>query len=147
MACIDSRMLSTTVASPCPTRDVSVCAVRRLSLTLCAHAQRGFTVVGCGCLSVCLSVSVCVCVSVTQHLTSPMFVRLTNDTTYLTPNDGQNFVRFSLKMLRCKARARKSQYANTQRTGSDRSACSAYLGGTRRCNAGCVSPLVCYLVV
>ena len=36
------------------------------------------TVVG----SVCL----CVCVSVTQHLTSPMFVRLT---TYLTGNEGQ----------------------------------------------------------
>ena len=35
--------------------------------------------------------SVCVCVSVTQHLTSPMFVRLTNDTTYLTGNEGQNF--------------------------------------------------------
>ena len=31
------------------------------------------------------------CVSVTQHLTSAMFVRLTNDTTYLTGNEGQNF--------------------------------------------------------
>ena len=39
------------------------------------------TVVGSVCLSVCLSV--------TQHLTSPMFVRLTNDTTYLTGNEGQ----------------------------------------------------------
>ena len=46
-----------------------------------------------------------VCLSVTQHLTSPMFVRLTNDTTYLTGNEGQIFVRFSLKMLRCKAMA------------------------------------------
>ena len=45
------------------------------------------TVVGSVCLSVCLSV----CVSVTQHLTSPMFVRLTNDTTYLTGNEGQKF--------------------------------------------------------
>ena len=27
------------------------------------------------------------------------------------------FQRFSLKLLRCKARARKNQYANTQRTG------------------------------
>ncbi|CAI7992974.1 hypothetical protein GBAR_LOCUS1165, partial [Geodia barretti] len=45
----------------------------------------------------------------------------------------RNFERFSLKTLRCKARARKSQYANTQRTG--------------RCNAGRVSPLACYLVV
>ena len=33
--------------------------------------------------------SVCLCV--TQHLTSPMFVRLTNDTTYLTGNEGQKF--------------------------------------------------------
>ena len=39
---------------------------------LCACAAR-VTVVG----------SVCLCV-VTQHLTSPMFFRLTNDTTYLT---------------------------------------------------------------
>ena len=30
-----------------------------------------------------------VCLSVTQHLTSPVFVRLTNDTTYLTGNEGQ----------------------------------------------------------
>ena len=37
-----------------------------------AHAQRG-----------------AVCLSVTQHLTSSMFVRLTNGTTYLTGNEGQ----------------------------------------------------------
>ena len=37
----------------------------------------------CVCLSVCLSV--------TLHLTSRMFVRLTNDTTYLTGNEGQKF--------------------------------------------------------
>ena len=43
------------------------------------------TVVGSVCLCVCVSV----CLSVTQHLTSPMFVRLTNDTTYLTGNEGQ----------------------------------------------------------
>ena len=46
------------------------------------------------CLAVCLcvrvSVCLCVCLSVTQHLTSPMFFRLTNDTTYLTANEGQN---------------------------------------------------------
>ena len=35
--------------------------------------------------------SVCVCVSVTPHLTSRVFVRLTNDTTYPTGNEGQNF--------------------------------------------------------
>ena len=37
-------------------------------------------------------VGLCVCVSVvTLHLTSRMFVRLTNDTTYLTGNEGQKF--------------------------------------------------------
>ena len=35
----------------------------------------------------CLSV----CVSVTLNLTCRMFVRLTNDTTYLTGNEGQKF--------------------------------------------------------
>ena len=37
--------------------------------------------------------SVCVCLSVTQqlHLTYPMFIRPTNDTTYLTGNEGQKF--------------------------------------------------------
>ena len=48
-------------------------------VTLGAHAQRGYS------SWVCVSV----CVSVTQHLTSPMFVRLTNDTTYLMGNEGQ----------------------------------------------------------
>ena len=33
----------------------------------------------------------CGSVSVTEHLTFPMFVCLTNDTTYLTGNEGQNF--------------------------------------------------------
>ena len=59
-----------------------------LLLTLGAHAQRGLQYLG---LSVCLSVCLSFCVSVTQHLTSPMFFRLTNDTTYLTGNEGQNF--------------------------------------------------------
>ena len=35
--------------------------------------------------------SVCVCLSVTLHLTSRMFVRLTKDTAYLTGNEGQKF--------------------------------------------------------
>ena len=48
------------------------------------------TVVGPVCLSVCLC-GPSVCVSVTQHLASPMFVRLKNDTTYLTGNEGQKF--------------------------------------------------------
>ena len=38
---------------------------------------------------VCVCVCVCVCVSVTLNLTCRMFVRLTNDTTYLTGNEGQ----------------------------------------------------------
>ena len=32
----------------------------------------------------------CVCVSVTQHLTYQMFICPTNDTTYVTGNEGQN---------------------------------------------------------
>ena len=60
-------------------------STQRLLLTLGAHAQRG--------LRVC--VSVCLCV--TQNLT--------NDMTYLTGNEGQNIVPFSLKMFRCRARA------------------------------------------
>ena len=44
------------------------------------------TVVG-----LCVCVCVCVCLSVTLHLTTRMFVRLTNDTTYLTGNEGRNF--------------------------------------------------------
>ena len=59
------------------------------------------TVVGSVCVSVCLSV----CMSVTQHLTSRTFIRPTNDMTYLTGDEGQNFVGFSLKMLRCRVRA------------------------------------------
>ena len=35
--------------------------------------------------------SVCVCLSVTLHLTSRVFVRLTKDMTYLTGNEGQKF--------------------------------------------------------
>ena len=57
-------------------------ALESVLLTLGAHAQRGLTVVGSVCLSVCLSV----CVSVFQNLTN----RPTNDTTYLTGNEGQN---------------------------------------------------------
>ena len=38
-----------------------------------------------------------VCLSVSEHLT--------NDTTYLTGNEGQKVLGFSLKMLRCRASA------------------------------------------
>ena len=48
------------------------------------------------------------------HLTSPMFVGLTNDTTYLTANEGQIVLRFSLKMLRCKARALPLLYGSSR---------------------------------
>ena len=44
-------------------------------ITLGAHAQRGY--------------SSWVCVSVCVSVTPPMFVRLTNDTTYLVGNEGQ----------------------------------------------------------
>ena len=36
-------------------------------------------------------VCVCVCLSVTQHLASRMFIRPTNDTTYVTGDEGQKF--------------------------------------------------------
>ena len=36
-------------------------------------------------------VGLCVCLSVTLNLTFRMFVRLTNDTTYLTGNEGRKF--------------------------------------------------------
>ena len=124
--CIDSRMLSTTVASPCQT----LCELLAGDHELISPAHQ-------------LAVPR---MPVRLLLTSRVFVRLTKDTTYLTGNEGQKYVRFSLKLLRCKARARKSQYAHGL-PRSDRSACSAYLGGTRRCNAGRVSPLACYLVV
>ena len=37
----------------------------------------------------CSWVGLSVCLSVTLHLTSRVFVRLTKDTTYLTGNEGQ----------------------------------------------------------
>ena len=56
-----------------------------------------------------------VCVSVTLHLTSRMFVRLTKHT-YLTGNEGKTF-RTVFSEKAALPRAQKSQYANTQRTG------------------------------
>ena len=56
-----------------------VVSVRTGSLTLGAHAPEGY------------GSWVCVCVSVTLHLTSRMSVRLINDTTYLTGNEGQKY--------------------------------------------------------
>ena len=41
------------------------------------------------CSWVCVRVCVCVCLSVTLHLTSRMYVRLKNDTIYLTGTEGQ----------------------------------------------------------
>ena len=46
----------------------------------------------------------CVCVSVTQHLTFYVFIRATNDTSQRRIKV-ENFKRFSLKMVRCEARA------------------------------------------
>ena len=48
-------------------------------VTFGAHAQRGYC-------------SWVVCLSVTQHLTSRVFVCLTKDMTYLTGNEGQKVV-------------------------------------------------------
>ena len=39
-----------------------------------------------------------------NHRGKNLTYRPTNDTTYLTGNEGHKFVRFSLKMLRCRAR-------------------------------------------
>ena len=49
--------------------------------------------------------ALCVCVSVTQHLTFHEIIRATNDTTFSAADEGRNFKRFSLKMLRYEARA------------------------------------------
>ena len=57
---------------------------------------------------------VCVCVSVTPHLTSRVFVRLTKDTTYLTGNEGQTFGTVFSKTFRCKARALPRLQASAQ---------------------------------
>ena len=56
------------------------------------------TVVG----SVCVCVCVCVCLSVKQHLTYEASVRPENAVTYSAGNEGQKFVGFSLKPLRCR---------------------------------------------
>ena len=53
-------------------------------------------------LGLCVCVSVCV--SVTQHLTIHVFVPQTI-LTFLASDEGRNFKRFSLKMLRSEARA------------------------------------------
>ena len=63
MACIDSRVLSTTVASLCQ--------------TLCELLHRWFALFHWVCLSV--------------NLTSRVFVRLTNNTTYLMGDECQKF--------------------------------------------------------
>ena len=49
-----------------------------------------------------LGLCVCVCVSVKQHLTYGASVRPENAVTYSAGNEGQNFVGFSLKPLRCR---------------------------------------------
>ena len=62
-------------------------------ITLGAHAQRGYGswVV---CQFVCLS---------GLYLAGRAFIRSTNDATYLAGNEVENFVRFCLKRLRCRA--------------------------------------------
>ena len=61
-----------------PNRTFLTHSYHKQYLTLGAHAQRG------------LHYSRSVLLSVTLHLTSLVFFRLTNDTTYLTGNEGQN---------------------------------------------------------
>ena len=59
------------------------------------------------------------CVSVTLNLTCRMFVRLTNDTTYLTGNEGQKFrAVFSVAKLerfhRCTANASSRHFITAE---------------------------------
>ena len=65
---------------------------------------------------VCPSVRPCVCllfyISPLECLFVPETIPFTQRATKV-----RKYVGFSLKMLRCRARSRKSQYANTQRTG------------------------------
>ena len=96
-------MLETIATLHLPTKS-PLTSTMTFFITLGAHAQRGYG--SWVCVSVCYSTS-----------TSRVFVLLLKDMTYLTGNEGRYIVRFSLKMLRCKARARKGQYANTQWTG------------------------------
>ena len=51
---------------------------------------------------VSLCVCVCVCLSVKSHLTYGASVRPENAVTYSAGNEGQKFVGFSLKLLRCR---------------------------------------------
>ena len=53
--------------------------------------------------AVCVCVSVCL--SVKSHLTSGASVRRENAATYSAGNEGEKFVAFSLKLLRCRDRA------------------------------------------
>ena len=52
------------------------------------------------------------CLSVNQHLTSRAFVRLENDTTYSAGSEGQNFMGFCLKPLRCRDPALPTLYGH-----------------------------------
>ena len=87
-------------------------------ITLGAHAQRGYGSWLCLC--------VCVCLSVTLHLTSRVFVRLTKDTTYVTGNEGQDF-RF---LWKCSVAKLERFQPNT---------------GSRRCGKGACGYMLIYL--
>ena len=88
-----------------------------------ACAARVYTVV-------VLCVCVCVCLSVTRHLTSPVFFRLTNDTTYLTGNEGQKiYAVFSDNAPLQSEKCYMQIHNGLQR--SDRSACSVYFDSAR----------------
>ena len=88
----------------------SIITINRWALVVnprCACEVR-VTVVGFVCLGVCLLlvISLLECSFVSQRIAP-------NQRTMKV----RNYVRLSQKLLHCKARARKSQYANTQRTG------------------------------
>ena len=56
-----------------------------------------------------------VCVSVTQHLTSRIFIRATNDTTYLTGNEGQKICVVFSENVRCKVMTTFAYFGRVRR--------------------------------
>ena len=68
------------------------CFNRHWGLLLCAlPGQTWFSINHRRACAARVTVVGSVCLSVTLHLTSRVFVRLTKDTTYLTGNEGQKF--------------------------------------------------------
>ena len=94
-------------------------------------------------------VVVCVCLSVTQHLTSRA---MNHSTRYSALGIGRKVHRIFSETTAFESYGVKTKWASQcvfigLAYLSTRCTCSAYLGGTRGCNAGRVPTLACYLVV